>query len=56
LSYLVDLGVDVLWLSPIQETSSISLEDVVEFKMAKDEYGVLQDLTALISMARSLGQ
>lgn len=55
LSYLVELGVDVLWLSPIQATSSISAQDVENFEKLKEIYGMRQDLADLISTAKALG-
>ena len=55
LSYLVEMGVDVLWLSPIQDTNTVSGLDVLNWKLAKNEYGSLADLSALITAAKALG-
>lgn len=49
------MGVDVLWLSPIQDTNTVSGLDVVNWRTTKDEYGSLTDLNALITAAKALG-
>lgn len=55
LSYLKELGVDVLWLSPIQNTNTVSGTDVIDVKQVKIEYGLQQDFRDLIATAKEMG-
>nr|CAH0113779.1 unnamed protein product [Daphnia galeata] len=55
LSYLKELGVDVLWLSPIQNTNTVSGTDVIDIKAIKIEYGSQQDFRDLVTAAKELG-
>ena len=50
-----DLGVDVLWLSPIQETNTNG-EDVIEFMNTKPEFGLLDDFHGLINATKAMGE
>jgi len=54
LQYLSDLGVDVLWLSPVQNTNTFGL-DVMDFDQPKSEFGDEQDFKELINATRSMG-
>ncbi|KAK4008132.1 hypothetical protein OUZ56_013285 [Daphnia magna] len=55
LPYLKDLGIDVLWLSPIQYTNTVTGTDVTDIKSVKVEYGQLQDFRELVISAKLLG-
>ena len=54
LKYLSDLGVNVLWLSPVQNTNTFGL-DVIDFSQPKTEFGDEQDFRELINATRSMG-
>jgi len=54
LQYLSDLGVDILWLSPVQNTNTFGL-DVIDFDLPKSEFGDEQDLKEMINATRSMG-
>jgi len=54
LDYLNDLGVDVLWLSPVQNTNTFGL-DVIDFDQPKSEFGSEQDFKDLMNATKSMG-
>lgn len=56
LNYLQDLGVNIIWLSPLQDTNTIVGQDVIDFKDLKDEYGLIDDLRDLIKAADNIGK
>lgn len=56
LNYLQDLGVNIIWLSPLQDTNTIVGQDVIDFKDLKDEYGLIDDLRDLIKAADDIGK
>lgn len=50
-----DLGVDLLWLTPIFPSPSYHGYDVVDYRAVRPEYGSLADLDALIRAAHGRG-
>ncbi len=54
LSYLKDLGIDALWLSPVFVTSA-SGYGISDFKAINPAYGTMDDMNKLISRAKRLG-
>ncbi len=55
LDYLDDLGVSVLWLTPIQESSSYHGYDVTDFYKVDPRFGTLEDYRELIFKAHQKG-
>ena len=55
LTYLNDLGVKVLWLTPIQESNSYHGYDVTDYYKIDQRFGTLQDYQELLFKAHSLG-
>ena len=55
LDYLQDLGVEVLWLTPIQESNSYHGYDVTDYYKIDQRYGTLQDYQELIYKAHQRG-
>ena len=55
LDYLDDLGVKVLWLTPIQESNSYHGYDVTDYYKIDQRFGTLQDYQELLYKAHSRG-
>ena len=55
LQYLDDLGVKVLWLTPIQESNSYHGYDVTDYYKIDQRFGTLKDYQQLIYEAHSRG-
>lgn len=55
LDYLDDLGVKVLWLTPIQESNSYHGYDVTDYYKIDQRFGTLQDYQELIYKAHKRG-
>ena len=55
LDYLQDLGVEVLWLTPIQESNSYHGYDVTDYYKIDQRYGTLQDYQELLYRAHAKG-
>lgn len=56
LDYLKDLGVDVLWLSPVYKTGNADFGyDVADYMDINPEYGTMEDMDLLIAEARKRG-
>ncbi len=55
LDYLEDLGVEVLWLTPIQESESYHGYDVTDFYNVDSKFGTLEDYRELIYKAHQKG-
>jgi alpha-amylase len=55
LSYLKDLGIEGIWLSPIFQSPSYHKYDVVDYYQIDSDYGNLQDFDNLVKKANSLG-
>ena len=55
LNYLKEMGVTILWLSPIQETNTFGY-DVSNFVKIKDDYGNSEKFKSLLTLAESMGQ
>jgi glycosidase len=51
LDYLVELGVDVIWLMPIYPSPSVHGYDVTDYFSVNPEYGTVEDLMALVEAA-----
>lgn len=55
LDYLHDLGVEAIWLTPIQPSPSYHKYDVVDYYGIDPEYGTLDDFKRLLSEAHARG-
>ena len=55
LDYLEDLGVEVLWLTPIQESNSYHGYDVTDYYKIDSKFGTLEDYQELIYKAHKKG-
>ena len=55
LDYLEDLGIDVLWLTPIQESNSYHGYDVTDYYKIDPKFGTLQDYQELLYKAHQKG-
>ena len=55
LDYLESLGVDVLWLTPIQESNSYHGYDVTDYYKIDSRFGTLQDYQELLYKAHQKG-
>lgn len=55
LDYLEDLGVQVLWLTPIQESGSYHGYDVTDFYTVDSKFGTIDDYRELIYEAHQRG-
>ena len=55
LPYLLELGVEAIWLTPIQPSPSYHKYDVVDYYGIEPEYGTLDDFKQLLSEAHALG-
>jgi 1,4-alpha-glucan branching enzyme len=53
LSYLQDLGVDAIWLTPIFEAPSYHGYDFTEFYQVEQDYGSMAQFEALLADAKS---
>ena len=56
LDYLVDLGVDAIWLSPINPSPDVDFGyDVADYIAIDPKYGTMQDFEELVQQAHSRG-
>ncbi len=56
LHYLKDLGVDVIWLSPVYSSPGYDNGyDISDYKGINPEFGTMEDMEKLISRAKRLG-
>lgn len=55
LDYLKDLGITLIWLSPIHEASSYHGYDVIDYYSINKDYGTLDDFKNLINDAHERG-
>lgn len=55
LDYLQELGVEAIWLSPIQRSPSYHKYDVVDYYSIDPEYGTLDDFKRLLAEAHARG-
>jgi len=55
LDYLEDLGVDLIWLTPIHPSPSYHGYDVTDYRAVNPQLGTLQDFRALAAVARRRG-
>ena len=55
LDYLQDLGVEVLWLTPIQESNSYHGYDVTDYYKIDPKFGTMEDYQRLIYNAHQRG-
>lgn len=46
----------MIWLSPLQDTNTVSGQDVIDYRALKDEYGLIEDLRDLINAAKNIGR
>ena len=55
LDYLKDLGVDVLWLTPIQECGSYHGYDIIDYYAVDKRFGTINDYRELLFKAHQKG-
>ena len=55
LDYLKDLGVDVLWLTPIQKSDSYHGYDISDYLAIDKRFGTIEDYRELIYKAHKMG-
>jgi 1,4-alpha-glucan branching enzyme len=56
LSYLADLGFDVIWLSPIFKSPNFDNGyDISDYRDIMDEFGTMADFDRMLATAHSLG-
>ena len=55
LDYLKDLGVQVLWLTPIQKSDSYHAYDISDYYAVDDKFGTIEDYRELIYKAHKKG-
>ena len=56
LSYLKDLGIDAIWLSPVYSSPGYDNGyDISDYKNINPEFGTMEDMERLISRAKRLG-
>lgn len=56
LSYLADLGIDVIWLSPVYKSpNDDNGYDISDYQDIMTEFGTMQDFDAMLSEAHALG-
>ena len=56
LDYLADLGIDVLWLCPVYQSPMEDMGyDISDYYAIAPEYGSMEDMEALIALAREHG-
>ena len=57
LTYLQDLGVDAIWLSPIYKSPMYDFGyDIEDYKSISPDYGTMEDFDALMVEAKRLGE
>jgi alpha-amylase len=55
LDYLVELGINCVWLMPVTEGDSYHGYDVIDYEAAESDYGTLEELQAFVRAARQRG-
>lgn len=55
LDYLVDLGVEGIWLMPIHPSTSYHGYDVTDYRAINEDYGTMADFEALVDAANEVG-
>ena len=55
LDYLLELGVEGIWLTPFCKSNSYHKYDVIDYKSVDPEYGSMEDLERLIHEAHKRG-
>ncbi|MDR1697458.1 MAG: hypothetical protein LBR37_00875 [Erysipelotrichaceae bacterium] len=55
LDYLAGLGVNVLWLTPVQESESYHGYDVTDYEKIDSKFGTMEDYENLLSEAHAKG-
>ena len=55
LDYLQDLGVEVLWLTPIQQCGSYHGYDIIDYYAVDKKFGTIEDYRELLFKAHSKG-
>jgi alpha-glucosidase len=54
MDYLVNLGIDAIWLSPVYESPKVDFGyDVIDYKAIDNEYGTINDFKNLLEIAHS---
>lgn len=55
LTYIRDLGVDVLYMTPVFKSNSVHKYDTIDYYTVDPSFGTNEDLVALVEKAHSLG-
>lgn len=55
LDYLVDLGIEGIWLMPINEADSYHGYDVTDYYKVEQDYGTMEDFVSLLSACHEKG-
>lgn len=56
LSYLAELGIDTIWLSPVYQTpNDDNGYDISDYQAISPEFGTMDDMASLIQKAKELG-
>lgn len=55
LDYLAELGVDLIWLTPVSPSPSYHKYDVMDYRGIEPEYGTLDDYKELVKKAHARG-
>lgn len=56
LEYLADLGIDVIWLSPVyQSPNDDNGYDISDYRMVMEEFGTMDDFDRMLNRAHHLG-
>ncbi len=56
LDYLQDLGIDLIWLSPVYRSPMADMGyDIADYRAIADEYGTIADVDRLVEQARRRG-
>ena len=56
LEYLADLGIDVIWLSPVYKSPNVDNGyDIADYEAIMDEFGTMEDFDRMLEKAHSLG-
>ena len=55
LDYLSDLGIEAIWLMPINKSPSYHKYDVVDYKSIHPDYGTLEDFKCFLNEAHARG-
>ena len=56
LEYLQDLGIDVIWLSPVYRSPNVDNGyDISDYQAIMEDFGTMEDFDRMLEKAHSLG-